>query len=60
MYVCPFSSSPSPYSPFLLDHFPGVEQPKKVPTSAADLSDKYKNNRDNTVKNMHDNADSYR
>jgi len=41
-------------------HFPGAENPKKVPTSAADLSDKYKNNRDNVVKNMHDNADSYR
>jgi hypothetical protein len=41
-------------------HFPGEANPKKVPTSAADLSDKYKNNRDKVVKNMHDNADSYR
>jgi len=41
-------------------HFPGTDNPKKVPTSAADLSDKYKANRDHTVKNMEDNADSYR
>ena len=59
MYVCTFSS-PSPCSRFLLDHYPGDANPKKVPTSAADLSDKYKNNRDHVVKNMEDNADSYR
>jgi hypothetical protein len=41
-------------------HFPGRDNPRKVPTSAADLSDKYKANRDHTVKNMEDNADSYR
>ena len=60
MYVYAFSSL-SPCSWFLLDHFPGEDSnPKKVPTLAADLSEKYKNNRDKVVKNMEDNADSYR
>jgi hypothetical protein len=59
MYVYAFSS-PSSRSQFLLDHFPGVEKAKEVPTSAAHLSDKYKNNRDHIVTNMEDNADSYR
>ena len=53
-------SSPRPCSGILLDHFPGPPDVKKVPTSAADLSEKYKNNRDHVVSNMHDNADSYR
>ena len=59
MYVYAFSS-PSSCSRFLLDHYPGDAEPKKVPTSEADLSDKFKNNRDYVVKNMEDNADSYR
>ena len=59
MYVCAFSS-PSSCSRFLLDHYPGDAEPKKVPTSEADLSVKYKQNRDNVVQNMEDNADSYR